>query len=170
MNHPGTKSRQTAVHYSRHGERRRIVVLGGYMEWVLTPAETNGLYCVLESFIPPGAGVPPHQHLDWEAFYVLEGSVEFARSGGEGLEWFAARVGDSIYVPSNEVHAFRNASTTPVRALVTGTAGLGEFFEEAGTPLPPGGTLPSVPPSRADVERVLMIARRHGHRFMLGKE
>jgi quercetin dioxygenase-like cupin family protein len=151
---------------SRRGERLRIVILAGYMEWILTPAETAGHYCMLETLIPPGGGVPPHQHVDQEAFYVVEGTLEVARLGREGLEWFPATAGDSIHVPSNEIHGFRNAGSTNARTLVTATAGLAAFFAEAGIPIPPGTPPPVGPPSAADVERVLTIARRHGHRFL----
>src|SRR5580700_4263092 len=105
-------STQKAVQTSRRGERRRIVILAGYMEWILTPAETNGHYCMLETVIPPGAGVPPHQHVDQEAFYIVEGALETVRLGPAGLEWFPVSAGHSIHVPSNEIHGFRNAGTT----------------------------------------------------------
>ncbi|MGA2647823.1 MAG: hypothetical protein ABSF15_24250 [Candidatus Sulfotelmatobacter sp.] len=55
------------------------------MEWKLTAEETGGHYCVLETFVPPG--VPPHQHVEKEAFYVVEGTLEVARLGSAGLEW-----------------------------------------------------------------------------------
>lgn len=157
---------QKAIQRSRRGERRRMVILAGYMEWILTPAETNGHYCMLEAFIPPGAGVPPHQHVDQEAFYILEGALELARLSSAGLEWFPVTAGDSIHVPSNEIHGFRNTSTMNARTLVTATAGLGAFFEEAGLPIAPGTSPPTGPPSAADVERVLTIARKYGHRFV----
>ena len=145
---------QKTIQRSGRGERRRMVILAGYMEWILTPAETNG------------AGVPPHQHVDQEAFYIVEGTLEVACLGLGGLEWFPVTAGDSIHVPSNEIHGFRNASTANTRTIVTATAGLGAFFEEAGIPIAPGTTLPTGPPSPADIDRVLMIARKHGHRFL----
>jgi quercetin dioxygenase-like cupin family protein len=156
---------EKSVQTNRRGEGHRIRVLAGYMEWRLTPAETGGHYCVLETFVPPGGGVPPHQHADHEAFCVLEGSVEVARFGSSGLEWLPVGVGDFVNVPSNEVHGFRNTGGTLARLLVTATAGLGAFFEEAGVPVSPD-THPVGPPSAADIERVLAIARKHGHRFL----
>ncbi len=166
MNAGPETTKQKTVQRIRRGERRRMVILAGYMEWILTPAETNGQYCMLETFIPPGAGVPPHQHVDQEAFYIVEGALEVARLGSTGLEWFPVTAGDSIHVPSNEVHGFRNTGTTNARTLVTATAGLAAFFEEAGVPIPPGTFPPAGPPSAADVERVLTIARKHGHLFL----
>jgi len=156
---------QRIIERSSRRERRRMVILVGYMEWILTPAETDGHYCMLETLIPPGAGVPPHQHVDQEAFYIVEGTLEVARLGSGGLEWFPVTAGDSVHVPGNEIHGFRNASTANARTLVTATAGLGAFFEEAGIPIAPGALPPAGPPSPADIERVLTIARKHGHRF-----
>jgi quercetin dioxygenase-like cupin family protein len=63
-----------------------VRVLAGCMEWKLTAEETGGHYCVLETFVPPGTGVSPHQHVDQEAFYVVEGTLEVARLGSVGLE------------------------------------------------------------------------------------
>lgn len=157
---------QKTVERRRRGECRRVRVLGGYMEWRLTAADTGGHYCVLETFAPPGAGVPPHQHADQEAFYIVEGTLEFARLGSGGLEWFPVTAGDSIHVPGDQIHGFRNAGTTEARILVTATAGLAAFFEETGVPIPPGEPVPTGPPSASEVERVLSIARKHGHRFL----
>jgi len=38
------------IQRSSRGVRRRMEILAGYMEWILTPAETNGRYCMLESY------------------------------------------------------------------------------------------------------------------------
>jgi quercetin dioxygenase-like cupin family protein len=157
---------QKTVERRQRGECRRVRILAGYMEWRLTAADTGGHYCVLETFAPPGAGIPPHQHVDQEAFYIVEGTLEFARLGPGGLEWFPVVAGDSIHVPSNEVHGSRNTGTARARILVTATAGLAAFFEEAGVPIPPGAPAPAGPPSAAEIERVLTIASKHGHRFL----
>jgi hypothetical protein len=99
-------------------------------------------------------------------FTSWEGTLEAVRLGPAGLEWFPVSAGDSIHVPSNEIHGLRNAGTTNARTLVTATAGLAEFIAEAGIPIPPGTSPPAGPPSAADVERVLTIARKYGHRFV----
>jgi len=134
-----------AVERRRRGECRRIRVLAGFMEWRLTRSDTVGHYCVLETFVPPGTGVPPHQHADHEAFHIVEGTLEFARFGSGGLEWFPVAAGDSIHVPGNEIHGFRNTGSEGARILVTATAALGAFFQEAGVPVPPGAPAPTGP-------------------------
>lgn len=149
----------------RRGKCQRFRLVAGYSEWRLTAAETGGQYCVIESLVPAGTGVPVHRHADQEAFYVLEGALEFATVRPSGVEWFSASEGDSVNAPSNEFHGFRNVSTRPARLLVMATAGLAAFFEEAGTPLEPGA-LAAGPPSPGEVERVVAIARKHGHVFL----
>ena len=156
---------QAAVHRTRRGEGR-TVRLFGQLEWKLMPAQTEGHYCLLETVVPPGMGVPPHQHADQEAFYVLEGSLEVARFGPDGLDFFPATAGDFINVPGNEVHGFRNSAGAPARILVMATAGLAAFFLEAGVRVAPGEPAPTGPPSQAEIERILAVARKHGHRFL----
>jgi quercetin dioxygenase-like cupin family protein len=149
---------------NRRGSGPKIRVLTGQMEWILTPSDTGGQYCMLETFVPPGGGVPPHQHPDHEAFSVIEGSIEVARMDESGLSWIPASAGDVINVPSDEIHGFRNTNDAPARLLVTGSARLGAFFEEAGVPLAVD-TAPSAPTAQ-DVQRVLAIAQKYGHRFL----
>lgn len=52
---------------------RRINVLGVELEWKLRSGDTLNQYCVLGATVPPGVGIPPHQHPQQEAFFVLEG-------------------------------------------------------------------------------------------------
>ena len=66
------------------------------------------------TFLPEFEGVDPHTHADHvDAFYVLEGQVEF-RVGDEplvaGPETFAA-------APPGSVHGFRHAGPEPIRLL-----------------------------------------------------
>lgn len=148
------------------GTGRRIRILAGYSEWKLMAADTGGQYFVLESVVPPGGGVPIHRHRDQEAFHVLEGELEFARVTSSGVEWFSAAPGDSVHAPGNEFHGVRNRGSVPARVAVTATAGLAAFFEEAGTVLEPGSVPAPGPPAPDEVQRVLAIARRHGHVFL----
>jgi quercetin dioxygenase-like cupin family protein len=100
---------------------------------------------------------------DHEAFSVIEGSIEVARMDESGLRWIPASAGDVINVPSDEIHGFRNTSDAPARLLVTGSARLGAFFEEAGDPFAVDAT---TAPTAQDVQRVLAIAQKYGHRFL----
>ena len=158
----GQPKMQSGVEQRRRGEGQSVRILG-QLEWKLTREDTAGHYCVLESVLPPGGGVPPHLHADQEAVYILEGSMEFARMGSTGLEWFSVSSGDVVNVRGGSLHGFRNTGATPSRMLTMGTGGLAAFFEEAGVPVAAGST--PAPPTREEVERVITIARKHGHQF-----
>jgi quercetin dioxygenase-like cupin family protein len=139
-------------------------VLGVELEWKLRSSDTLDQYCVLAATVPPGVGIPPHQHPDQEAFFVLEGQPEFAVADGAGLAWRSAQPGDMVNIPPDALHGFRNASGSAVKVLITCAANLGKFFEEAGTPLGENESASaSVLPEA--IQRVLAIAEKHGQRF-----
>lgn len=143
-------------------KRSAVEVLGIVLDFKLRSAETGGHYCAIEATVPPGAFVPPHQHIEHEAFYVLEGTGEFAALSDGKLVWSAVSAGELVNIPSDSVHGFRNVTDQPMRCLITAQPGNEDFFEEAGTPISasPGA------PTMEQVERVLAIARKHGQRFL----
>jgi quercetin dioxygenase-like cupin family protein len=66
------------------------------------------------TFQPEFEGVDPHTHPDHvDAFYVLEGEVEFR----VGDELQIARPGFFLAAPRNSVHGFRVAGNEPIRCL-----------------------------------------------------
>jgi quercetin dioxygenase-like cupin family protein len=64
-------------------------------------------YCVLSATMPPGTGVPLHQHPQQEAFFILEGQAEFAVENGAGLTWKKVNPGDVVNIPPDAIHGFR---------------------------------------------------------------
>lgn len=137
-------------------------VLGITLEFKLRSQETGGQYCVVAATVPPGAMVPPHQHVEQEAFFVLEGTGEFASLIDGELTWKPVHTGEMVNIPSDTVHGFRNTSGESMRCLITAQPGIERFFAEAGTPLP---SEPAAPTAEA-VARVLAIAEKHGQRFL----
>ena len=142
----------------------RVEILGIEMEWKLTRTDTGGRYCVLIVTMPPGAGVPLHQHPQQEAFFMLDGKAEFAVDNDEGLAWRTVSQGEMVNIPSDAMHGFRNSSDRNVRLLLTCEAGLADFFEEAGLPLT-GNKLASAIVLPEAIQRVIEIATKHGQRF-----
>ena len=142
----------------------RVEILGIELEWKLKRSDTLDRYCVLLAKLPPGAGVPVHQHPEQEAFFILEGTPEFAVEHSGELAWRTANPGDMVNIPPDTMHGFRNGSDRQVRVLLTCDAHLASFFEEAGVPLDENET-PSSEVLPEAIHRVLEIAQKHGQRF-----
>jgi quercetin dioxygenase-like cupin family protein len=143
--------------------RNRFEVLGIELEWKLQRSDTLGRYCVMAATMPPGSGVPLHQHPEQEAFFILDGEPEFAVESG-GLVWMKIHSGEMVNIPPDAMHGFRNAGDRDVKILLTCEGDLGKFFEEAGTPLADDES-PTQHPSPEAIQRVLEIARKFGQRF-----
>lgn len=101
---------------------------------------TDGRLGFIEASVPPGGGPVAHVHNQAsEAFYVLDGELEFLN----GDEKIIARSGDFLYVPPGIRHRFRNKSfhTTKLLFLFT-PGGLEEAFIQAGDDPIPGVSVP----------------------------
>lgn len=110
-------------HIGLVGDTYTILVSGG---------DTNGAYTLIDMHVPPGGGPPPHRHDFEEMFTVLEGQVEVTFRG----ETLTARAGETINVPANAPHAFRNVADRPSRLLcLCAPAGQEEFFTLVGQPV-----------------------------------
>lgn len=140
-------------------EGRTIAVVGDVYRFLATGQETNGRYAMWEAIVPPGGGPPPHVHSrEEEGFYILEGEITF-QIGDERL---VATAGMFANMPVGTPHSFRNESNLPARMVISvAPAGLEEMFFECGVPLAEGSTS-ALPPTRAEIERLLTIAPRYG--------
>jgi uncharacterized cupin superfamily protein len=79
--------------------------------------------------IPRGGGPGPHRHDFEESFTILEGEIETTFRGKKSV----VRAGETINIPANAPHSFRNASQNPVRLLcICAPAGQEKFFAEVG--------------------------------------
>jgi quercetin dioxygenase-like cupin family protein len=108
-------------------------VVGDTYTILLTGADTNGRYALIDMFVPPGGGPPPHRHDFEEMFHVLEGEFEITFRG----ETTTIRAGETINIPSRATHFFHNASDAGARVLCTvSPPGLEEYFTLWGRPLP----------------------------------
>ena len=105
--------------------------------WVLghrvTYIETIGDYSLLEVSITPGVpGPPPHYHVDApELFHLIDGQMDVMLDG----TWHSLTKGESIMVPKESVHSFRNSVDTESRFVTTWSPrGFEGFFLEFGIP------------------------------------
>src|SRR6202521_5702281 len=60
---------------------RHIGLAGDTYTILLTGKDTAGVYCLIDMFVPPGGGPPPHRHDFEEMFTLLEGELDFVFRG-----------------------------------------------------------------------------------------
>lgn len=128
-----TATRQPIVRHDQEGDATWF--LNGLMTMKATSDETGGAYCLMEHLLTAASNPPPHiQHHEEEAFYVLDGEMEFEVDGSVVL----ARPGSFALVPRGAAHTFRVLSETArVLVITSGGApngGLEDFFQSAGVP------------------------------------
>lgn len=134
------------------GEGKVLGARGSTMLFKATRASTNGAFSFMERTLPPGGRKPPpHIHTNCEeAFYVLDGEIEFFL----GDDTVIGRAGSFVHVPGGVSHTFGNVATTSSRLLILHAPAMDGYFEELQA-LWSG----AVPPSAED-EQALM--KRHG--------
>jgi len=114
-------------------------VAGDTYSILLTGKDTVGRFCLIDMFVPPGGGPPPHRHDFEETFSLLEGELEVVFRGAKQI----VRAGETVHVPANAPHQFHNSSSRPVRMLcICSPAGQEEFFQEVGIPVAASTTPP----------------------------
>ena len=134
------------------GQGAVLTARGSEMFFKATRASTNGAFSLMERTLPPGGRKPPpHIHTNCEeAFYVLDGEVEFFL----GETTAVGRADTFVLVPGGVAHTFGNAGTGQARLLVIHAPAMDTYFEElqalwSGTD----------PPSR---EEEIELMHRHG--------
>jgi len=74
--------------------------------------DTGGAFALAEAITPPEGGPPPHvHHREDEAFYVLEGELEFMTEDGT----IRAGAGSFVHVPKGTLHTYKNVGMTSAR-------------------------------------------------------
>src|SRR5688572_734632 len=110
------------------GQGTALTARGSTMIFKAIQASTNGAFSLMERTLPPGGRKPPpHIHTNCEeAFYVLDGEVEFSL----GETTFVGRPGAFVLVPGGVAHTFGNAAPAPARVLVIHAPAMDAYFEE----------------------------------------
>jgi mannose-6-phosphate isomerase-like protein (cupin superfamily) len=159
-----TGTEQSAVGVYPDGGRS-IWLLGMLVTFKAVSEETGGEYSLYELTVPPQLGALPHiHHAETEAFYVLEGEVEFLK----GERTVSARVGEFVFIPRGVVHGFRNVGNEPARCLgIVTPGGLAEkLLTGLGEPAK-AETLPPLPEGPPDVERIAQIVSKYDTEMVL---
>jgi quercetin dioxygenase-like cupin family protein len=127
---PDDLQRKLAVARPNENEKLpHIALMGDTYTVFLSGDDTDGRYCLIDMLIPPGGGPGPHRHDFEESFTILEGEIETTFRGKKSV----VRTGETINIPANAPHSFRNASQNPVRLLcICAPTGQEKFFAEVG--------------------------------------
>jgi quercetin dioxygenase-like cupin family protein len=141
------------------GEGRSIWVIGDHYTIKASGKDTGGAFAMIEAIVPPGTGRPPHIHSrEDEAFYVLEGELQFHVDGHS----FSATSGAWVTLAKGSLHYFKNTGSKPARMLIVVTpAGLEDFFLEIGRSTVEGES-ELVVPTAEDVQKFRETALKYG--------
>jgi quercetin dioxygenase-like cupin family protein len=144
--------RQLAVK-SERDNLLHLGLVGDTYTIVLSGDETAGRFCLIDMHVPPGGGPPPHRHDFEETFIILEGELETTFRG----ERRVVRAGETINIPANAPHQFRNSSSSAARMLcICSPAGQEKFFKEVGIPV---ATRTSPAPKLTDEQQAAFMAK-----------
>jgi quercetin dioxygenase-like cupin family protein len=122
----------TIVRPNEDSNLPRIGLVGDTYTILLTGKDTAGRYCLIDMHVPPCGGPSPHRHDFEEMFTILEGEIEVTFRGEKSV----VRAGETVNIPANAPHFFRNASERPARMLcMCSPAGQEEFFMKLGVPV-----------------------------------
>jgi quercetin dioxygenase-like cupin family protein len=134
-------------------ELKHVSLAGDTYTILLSGEDTAGRFTLIDMHVPAGGGPPPHRHDFEETFVVVEGEIEVTFRDRQQL----VRAGETVHVPANAPHAFRNASGSAARLLCTcSPPGQEEFFLAVGDLV---ATRTAPPPQLSDDERGERMAR-----------
>ena len=124
---------------------------GSHMVFKATAQTTGGAFSLMHRELPAaGRRTPAHRHAGPEAFYVLDGAIEFV----VGDESRVGGLGFCALVPGGVAHTFGNAGDTPARLLIIHAPAADPYFEDLER------IWSSEEPPTTDDEREVM--KRHG--------
>jgi quercetin dioxygenase-like cupin family protein len=113
-------------------QARHISLVGDTYTILVSGAETDGRYCLIDMLVPDGNGPPPHRHDFEEMFTLLEGELEFTFRGKTSTVSAPA----TVNIPANAPHVFKNKSGKTVHMLCMCTpAGQEEYFLAVADPI-----------------------------------
>jgi mannose-6-phosphate isomerase-like protein (cupin superfamily) len=141
------------------GEGRSIWITGDRYSIKCSGNDTGGAFALIEAVVTPGNGPLPHIHSrEDEAFYVLEGEIQFHVDGSI----FTTTSGAWVTLAKGSLHSFKNTGSTPARMLAVVTpSGFENFFLEVGREVVVGETAP-VTPTPEDIQRLVETAPKYG--------
>ncbi|MEO6589459.1 MAG: cupin domain-containing protein [Pyrinomonadaceae bacterium] len=147
------KRRLAVAQPNEDGSLPHLGIVGDTYTILLSGKDTNGQYCLIDMYVPPGGGPGPHRHDFEESFTILEGEIETTFRGEKSI----VRAGETVNIPANAPHQFQNKSDEPVRLLcICSPAGQEEFFIEVGVPV---ATRTTAPPKLDEAAQAAFLAK-----------
>jgi len=150
---------QTTTMIRGRDEGQATWFFNALMTTVASTAETGGAYSLTEHLVTAASNPPMHvQVAEDEAFYILDGEVEFEVDGQVAV----ATAGTFAFVARGAAHLFRvRTDTARMLVICSGkpTDNLEDFFLGMGDPATER-TLP--PPAAPDMERLAVLTARTG--------
>src|ERR671911_3064695 len=126
--------------------------LGQTLSFKAEPEDTDDALFLFEHRMPPTLGVPAHTERNYEAFYVLEGTLEVEADG----ERYRLGPGEFIGMRPGMMR---------ILTLVTPASQHVRFFTTVAEPID-DPTNPPAPVDPPDSERIVTVGRECGIEFM----
>lgn len=141
---------------------RTFAHLGSSVCFKAEPGENGDALLLFECRMPAAHGVPPHRESNYEAFYVLDGTLEVEADG----ERYRLGAGDFLGIQPGVLHALHNPGPSWLRALMLTSPGSQHvrFFERLGQPID-DPTRPPQPSGPPDLAELIAVARECGMDF-----
>ena len=144
--------------------------LGQTISFKAEPEDTDDALFLFEHRMPPTLGVPAHTERNYEAFYVLEGTLEVEADG----ERYRLGPGEFLSLRPGVVHSLHNPGPgmTRILTLVSPGSQHARFFSTLGSTLgepiedPSNPPQPSEPPDSEDFERMAAVGHECGIEFL----
>ena len=126
-------------------------------------ADTGGSFSLFEYRVAPQQGIPLHRHRDDEAFFVLEGTIEFQIEE----QHLQLGPGKFAFVPKQTPHRYLNTNSEKEGRLLAITLPAGDhegFFAEIGElKADASGPFSTNPP---DIEKIMRIGKLYGFEIL----
>src|ERR1700685_2265861 len=88
--------RDLTLAHSDGANSPHIGVVGDTYTILIAGKDTAGNFCLIDMYIPPGGGPPPHRHDFEETFSILEGELDVVFRGARQV----LHAGETINVPA----------------------------------------------------------------------
>jgi quercetin dioxygenase-like cupin family protein len=139
---------------------------GSTVSFKAEPDDNDDALFLFEVRLLPTFSVPAHTERTYEAFYVLEGTLELEADG----ERYRLGPNDFVSIRPGIVHALHNPGPGMMRilSLVSPGSQHARFFSTLGKPIddPSNPPQPSGPPDFKDFERLAAVGRECGIEFL----